>query len=64
MVKVHTKFIEDRNNRRKSLAGRINGISKNAYELGLICHAKVSLIVFSENDELICNYTTPPPRSE
>jgi hypothetical protein len=61
MVKVHTEFIEDRNNRQRSLAGHINGISKNAYELGLICHAKVSLIVFCESDELVFHYT---PRSK
>ena len=50
--KIQIKRIENNTNRQVTYSKRRNGILKKAHELTVLCDAKVSLIMISNNNRL------------
>ena len=50
--RVELKRIENKINRQVTFAKRRNGLLKKAYELSVLCEAKVALIIFSNRGKL------------
>nr|AXR70626.1 MADS-box 4 [Momordica dioica] len=56
--RIEIKWIENSTNRQVTYSKRRNGIFKKAHELSVLCDAKVSLIMFSNNKKMH-EYITP-----
>ncbi|GMN20353.1 hypothetical protein TIFTF001_043069 [Ficus carica] len=50
--RVELKRIDNKINRQVTFAKRRNGLLKKAYELSVLCEAKVALIIFSNRGKL------------
>ena len=57
--KIQIKRIENNTNRQVTYSKRRNGILKKAHELTVLCDAKVSLIMISNNSSRLHEYTSP-----
>lgn len=51
--KIQIRPINDDRNRQVTFLKRKNGLMKKAFELSVLCHSEVALIIFNGNNKLV-----------